>query len=461
MILLPLLFALPLHSGGPDEGTLPNVSVVLVDDIGWADLGVGIPGMPGVEQHRTPAIAAFAKESLVCTRAYSAAPNCAPSRASLQTGRYTPRHGILTVGSPARGKAENRTLVPPASLTVLPTEEVTLAEHLKTAGYSSAHVGKWHLGEDPTTQGYDINVGGNQSGHPKSYFAPYKNPSLKDGPDGEYLTSRLTTDAIGLLDTLEPPFLLHLAYYTVHAPLQAPEELIADRKEAGAPHPRYAAMVEALDTQFARVMAAVKERGLDDNTVIVFTSDNGGYGPATNREPLRGFKGTLDEGGVRVPFFVRWPGQIAPRVSAEPVHHVDLFPTLGALAGLPHSDVPSSVTIDGVNLASHWTEAMPIDSRSLAWHFPCYLQGKSDRFEKWRTTPGGSILEDGRWKLVQFFGVREDGSASQELYDLEADPKEESNVAKEHPDKIKSLMRQLVTWRKTVGAALPSAREDT
>ena len=455
-VLLPIALVAPAFGQDRDDFVAaPNVIVVLVDDLGWGDLGANVPGLPGVAQHLTPAITAFAEESLTCTRAYSAAPNCAPSRASLQTGRYTPRHGILTVGSAKRGKAENRELEPPASLTVLPPEEVTLAEHLKAAGYSSAHVGKWHLGDDPTTQGYDVNVGGNLRGHPKSYFAPYKNASLKDGPDGEYLTTRLTTEAIGLLDTLQPPFLLHLAYYTVHAPIQAPEKLVAEQKAAGAPHPRYGAMVAALDIEFARVLAAVKQRGLDENTIIVFTSDNGGYGPVTNQEPLRGYKGTLDEGGVRVPFMVRWPGKIKPRVSADPVHHVDLLPTLGALGAVPPTETP----LDGMDLSSHWTEGTPLEGRNLAWHFPCYLQGSSDRFEHWRTIPGGTILEDGRWKLIQFFGTRDDGSAWKELYDLESDPKETKDIASEHPDKIKSLMRELVTWRKTVHATVPKAIE--
>jgi arylsulfatase A-like enzyme len=461
MTLRSVLLALTLTnlsaaSSGDDAVRPPNIIVVLVDDLGWGDLGADVPGLPGVAEHLTPAIAAFAKESMTCTHAYSAAPNCAPSRASLQTGRYTPRHGVLTVGSPKRGKAEHRALTPPSSRRALPLEEVTLAEHLKAAGYSSAHVGKWHLGDDPMAQGYDVNVGGQMNGHPKSYFAPYKNPSLADGPEGEYLTTRLTSESIELLDKLEPPFFLHLAYYTVHTPLQAPESLISDRKAAGAPHPRYAAMVTALDGEFARLLAGIKERGLDKDTLIVFTSDNGGYGPATNQEPLRGFKGTLDEGGVRVPFMVRWPGRVEPRVSTAPIHHVDLFPTLGAIASAP----PTNRPIDGLDLSGHWTDATPLESRSLAWHFPCYLEGKSDRFEHWRTTPGGSILLDGRWKLVEFFGTRADGSAWKELYDLRSDPREENDLATKHPDKIKSLTRELVTWRKTVHATVPTMRDE-
>ena len=214
-------------------------------------------------------------------------------------------------------------------------------------------------------------------------------------------------------------------------------------------------MVTALDTEFARILAALEERGLEEDTLIVFTSDNGGYGPATNQEPLRGFKGTLDEGGVRVPFMVRWPGHIKPRVSPDPVHHVDLFPTLGAIASVSPPDRP----IDGVDLRKHWLSEAPLESRALAWHFPCYLEGSSDRFEHWRTTPGGSILKDGRWKLVEFFGTREDGTAWRELYDLESDPKEQTDLAPTHQDKIKSLTRDLATWRESVHATVPTVRD--
>ncbi|QDV05050.1 Arylsulfatase [Planctomycetes bacterium Poly30] len=453
---VPIAFAEdPVGSKAAAKPSSPNVLIVLVDDLGWADLGRGIPGMPGVAEHRTPKIARFATQSLSCIRAYSAAPNCAPSRASLQTGRATPRHGVLTVGSPERGRAEDRALTPPASRTELLPEEITLAEQLKTAGYSSAHLGKWHLGSDPRTQGYDVNVGGNQSGHPKSYFSPYKNASLADGPEGEYLTTRLTDEAIGLLDRLEPPFLMHLAYYTVHAPLQAPKERIDDRKAAGAPHPTYAAMVEALDAEFGRLLEALDQRGLEGNTVVIFTSDNGGYGPVTNKEHLRGYKGTLDEGGVRVPLLVRWPGHIRPGVSAEPMHHVDLMPTLAELGG---ASAPA-VALDGVSLASHWTNKATLEKRVMAWHFPCYLEGKSDRFTNWRTIPGGSLIEHGRWKLVHYFGQREDGTERLELYDIANDPEEDFDLSNKYPDKVSSLKHELITWRTTVGATAPMPKE--
>ncbi|MEM8712427.1 MAG: sulfatase [Planctomycetota bacterium] len=440
-------------TGAPEAR--PNVIIVLVDDLGWADLGVGLPGIPGVQEHRTPHVASFARESLSCIRAYSSAPNCAPSRATLQTGRATPRHGVLTVGSPKRGKAKDRALEPPESRVELLPEEVTLAELVKTAGYASAHVGKWHLGDDPQSQGYDVNVGGNLSGHPKSYFAPYKNASLEDGPDGELLTTRLTDETIDLLDELEAPFLINLCYYAVHTPLQATEERVADRRAAGAQHPRYAAMIEALDEEFGRLLKALEERELAENTVVIFTSDNGGYGPATNKRHTRGYKGTLDEGGVRVPFFIRWPSRIRPTVSPYPVHHQDVFPTVAAISGASLPAAP----IDGINLLPHFRERAPLEDRTLYWHFPCYLQGSSDRFEKWRTTPGTALTESGRWKLIHFYESRSDGTAHTELYDIANDPREEFDLAAKYPEKVKALMREMVTWRKETSATVPSRKK--
>ncbi len=445
------------QAGAPREEVSlpPNVLVVLVDDLGWGDLGADLPGIGGRADHRTPHITAFAVESLVLTQAYAAAPNCAPSRATLQTGRYTPRHGILTVGSSARGKEKNRALVPVENRTVLADDEVTLAERLAPAGYSSAHLGKWHLGEDAATQGYATNVGGNQRGHPESYFSPYRNPNLADGPEGEYLTTRLTSEAIGLLDELEPPFLMHLAYYSVHTPLQAPKERVEERRAAGASDPRYAAMVETLDAEFGRLMAALDQRGLAENTVVLFTSDNGGYGPVTNRDALRGCKGTLDEGGIRVPWMVRWPGRIEPGVDATPVHHVDLAPTLASLAGIAEPASPSA--IDGVNLVPLWTERQPPSRELLAWYFPVYLEGKSDRFDAWRTTPG-CALRVGDWKLIEFY-EREDADRPRlELYDLEHDPREADDLASIEAERRDSMHRVLVEWRAALGARAPEPR---
>ncbi len=436
----------------------PNIVIVLVDDLGWGDLGADLPGIGGRSDHRTPHLTGFAKESLVMTNGYSAAPNCAPSRASLQTGRYTPRHGILTVGTSARGRAKNRALVPVPNETVLPDGEITLAERLAPAGYSSVHLGKWHLGEDPRTQGYDVNIGGNQRGHPKSYFSPYKNPALKDGPKGEYLTERLTNEAIAQLDELKPPFLMHLAYYTVHTPLQAPKERIEERRGAGAKSPKYAAMVEAMDAEFGRLLGALEAKGLAGNTVVLFTSDNGGHGPVTNLGPLRGYKGTLDEGGIRVPWIVRWPGRIAPGVSDSPVHHVDVAPTLESLAkvepAVAREGAAPPPELDGVDLTGLWFRGEAPAPRPLLWHFPVYLEGKSDRFPQWRTTPGCAI-QVGSLKLIEFFGAGPLGPR-RELFDLSLDPKETTDASADRGPEIEAIRALRDRMLREMGARFPT-----
>lgn len=450
----------------PREKAPPNIIVVLVDDLGYGDLGADVPGVGGRSDHRTPHITAFAKSALVFTDAYSAGPNCAPSRASLQTGRFTPRHRVITVGSSARGKAAKRRLVPVENQVALDASEVTIAEHVAERGYQSIHLGKWHLGEDPRTQGYDLNVGGNKRGHPPSYVSPYKNPDLPDGPEGEYLTNRLTDEAIGFLDAQtesSAPFLMHLAYYTVHTPLRGPAAAVEARRTAGVGDQtkkalNYGAMVETLDAEFGRVLAALESKGLAKNTVVIFTSDNGGYGPVTNRQALRGCKGTLDEGGVRVPLFVRWPERIAHRIESTPVHHVDLFPTIGALAGAGPRPVDGLALNDLFVAADAGSVPSPVPSIErgyLAWHFPAYLQGKSDRFETFRTTPGGS-LRSGDWKVIEYFEGRADGSSHVELYNLRKDPQEAKDVFAEEPERAASMMKALWEWRASVGARMPT-----
>lgn len=447
----------PAHAQDETATRPPNVLIVLVDDLGYGDLGTGVAGLPGVEHHRTPHLAAFSSESLVLTHGYSAAPNCAPSRATLQTGRLTPRHGIITVGSSARGKAANRKLVPVKNRKDLAPEEVTLAEQLAPAGYSSIHLGKWHLGPDPCSQGYDMNVGGSRAGHPKSYFAPFKNVDLGEVEDGACLTERLTDEAIAALDRLEPPFLMHLAYYTVHTPLQAEPERVQERLDAGVKgkaRATYAAMVERLDSEFGRLMAALDSKGLAGDTLVLFTSDNGGLGSVTNRAPLRGFKGTLDEGGVRVPWMLRLPGRIEPGVDATPVHHMDVLPTLAALAGVE----PAAEELDGCDLGPLVFQRDEMPVRDLLWHFPAYLEGRSDRFERWRTTPGSSIRR-GRWKLLEFHESRRGKTRVFELYDLLSDPKEERDVASVEVDMVASLRAALDGRLGEVGARFPAERD--
>ena len=295
-------------------------------------------------------------------------------------------------------------------------------------------------------------MGGTKAGHPKSYFAPYRNVPL-EAEEGEHLTTRLTDEAIAGLDRLEPPFLMHLAYYTVHTPLQAAPERVAERMEAGVKgkkHATYAAMVEGLDAEFGRLMAALEERGLKESTLVLFTSDNGGLGGVTNTQPLRGFKGTLDEGGIRVPWMVRLPGRIAPRVDETPVHHADLLPTLAGIAGVE----PEASVVDGADLGGLWFEGRPLAERALLWHFPVYLEGRSDRFPTWRTTPG-CALRLGDTKLVEYFEDRLDGARRLELYDLDADPRESKDRADEDEERLKEMRDALDAALRRAGAKIP------
>jgi arylsulfatase A-like enzyme len=306
----------------------PNIILIIIDDLGWKDLG-----NMGSLFYETPHIDRLAEEGVVFTNAYAPAANCAPSRASYLTGQYTPRHGIYTVNSSERGESRTRKLIPVENRTVLDFAQRTIAEELREMGYVTVHVGKWHLGEDPKTQGFDVNVGGSVYGHPKSYFSPYQNKYLADGPEGEYLTDRLTDEALRFLGTTrKKPFFLHLSYYAVHTPIQAKKDMVAKyevkRASGRQRDPRYAAMVETVDQNIGRLINKLEELGLDKNTLVLFTSDNGGMWRNTSMEPLRAGKGSYYEGGIRVPLIIRWLENIRGRRKSEgPVSGVDFYPT--------------------------------------------------------------------------------------------------------------------------------------
>lgn len=429
----------------------PNVVLLLADDLGWGDLGCY-----GSAVCETPSLDALAAGGLRFTDAYANAPNCAPSRAALQSGQYAPRTGVYTVNSSARGKAKNRRLVPTPNTTVLADEVVTLAEALGAAGYDTAFLGKWHLGDDPTTQGYRVNVGGSKAGHPKRYHRPYGNVDLGEGPEGEYLTDRLTDEAIAFLDEeRDGPFFLHLAYYTVHTPLHARADLLeaaqARHEALGADgKPPYTAMVAALDESVGRLLAALDERYLAEDTLVLFTSDNGGHGNHADNGHLRGSKGMLYEGGIRVPLLARWPGHVpAGAVTDAPAIGVDVYPTLLELAGAP---TPDGHVLDGASLADVLAGG-EAPARALFWHFPAYLEPYAKSQGTWRETPSGAIRRD-RWKLIERF---EDGRV--ELFDLAADPGEARDLAAERPDVAATMQRELAAWRRVVGAPVPTEPE--
>jgi len=460
--------ALTLASGGisalraaADTARPPNFILVLVDDMGWRDVG-----FMGSRYYETPNIDRLAAQGMVFTDAYANAPNCAPTRACLLSGQYGPRHGVYTVGTSERGKAAGRKLVPVPNRTTLPAEIITLAEALKPAGYRSASIGKWHLGADPDSgpvaQGFDVNVAGNSAGYPRSYFSPYKNADIKDGPKGEYLTDRLTEEALAFIEAnRDRPFFLYLPHYAVHTPIQAKQKLIAkyNKKppDGGQRNPEYAAMIESVDQGVGTLMAKLDQLGLTDNTVVVFFSDNGGVGgyrelgieggEITSNRPLRGGKGMLYEGGIREPTIIRWPAKVKVGTRcATPVIGLDFYPTFLQIAGVEKK--PGQI-LDGESLVPLLTGTGTLKRDAIFWHFPAYLQGGKGT---WRTTPAGAI-RSGDWKLIEFF---EDNRL--ELYNLADDIGEANNLAEKMPEKTRELHDRLVAWRKEVNAPVPTER---
>ncbi len=432
--------------------------------MGWTDLGC--MGSPFYE---TPNIDRLARQGMTFTSAYSNGPNCAPTRACLMSGKYQPRHGIFTVGDPWRGARNRRRLIPAENKTVLPLAEVTPAEALAAAGYTSAHVGKWHLGGTgflPTDQGFDVNHGGSAAGSPAGgYFLPNK-MNLPKAKPGEYLTDHLTDRALEFIDANRAgPFFLSQAYHSVHTPIQAKPDYKAKYAAKDVPegsvhdNPAYAGMIESLDEGVGRILAKLDELDIADNTLVVFYSDNGGLGgyhsagieagEITDNAPLKGGKGTLFEGGIRVPLIVRWPGVVQPGSRCDaPVISVDFYPTL-----LEISETKGNPghKLDGRSIVPLLKQSGDPNRPPLYWHFPAYLQGRrgSDR-----TTPAAAI-RSGPWKLIEFF---EDGHL--ELYNLADDIGEQHNLARTIPEKAAELHANLRAWRACVKAPLPRPNPD-
>ncbi len=465
---MPLIVAVFVSMGclsGPVDAHAaerPNFVFIIADDLGYADLGV-----TGSDYYRTPNIDRFAGQSLVFTAGYANCANCAPTRAALISGMYAPRTGVYTVKDSARGKASGRMLIPTPNKTELAAEVVTIAEVLKSAGYTTAHMGKWHLGDGatgPTGQGFDINIAGNIAGHPASYFSPYRNKNLADGPKGEYLTDRLTREAADFIANQKDagkPFYLYLPLYTVHTPMQPHPELLekAAARAKGERHKneKYAAMVEGMDKYLGRVFDALDEHGLTDNTVVVFTSDNGGHGGLTDQHPLRGTKGMFYEGGIRVPLFVRYPGVTKAGATVDqPVVLLDFYPTFAELAG---AKLPTTQPVDGESLVPQLKDPEQALKRdAIFFHFPAYLQGYSGgegaeaHRPPWRATPC-SVIRSGDWKLIEYF---ETGQV--ELFNLAKDVGEQDDLSGRHKDKADTLLKRLRDWRAATDAPVPTER---
>lgn len=444
-------------SAGAAEPQKPNVVFILADDLGWTDLGC-----QGSKYYKTPNIDKLAASGLRFTNGYTCGPNCQPTRAALLSGQYGPRTGVYTVGGIDRFNWQSRPLRPVDNVQKLPLDRKTVADVMRAAGYRTAMFGKWHVGQDeahhPAKRGFDeaiVSMG--------KHFDFVTQPKV-EYPKGAYLADFLTDQAVGFIkQNKDKPFFLYLPHFGVHAPHEAKPDLIAKFKDqpaaGGHQNPTYAAMIASVDESVGRVLAALDELKLSENTVVIFSSDNGGVGgyvregikkggDVTDNAPLRSGKGSLYEGGVRVPWIVRWPGKVAPGTTDTPIISVDLLPTLLELSG---GKAPEKQPLDGVSMVGCFTSGgKQAPARDLFWHFPGYLGAGPGM---WRTTPAGAV-RSGDWKLIEFFET-----GAKELYDLRADESQKTNLAEKHPDKVKELHEKLVAWRKAVGAPMPTANK--
>jgi arylsulfatase A-like enzyme len=433
----------------------PNIILINVDDLGWKDLGY-----MGSTYYETPNIDKLAKEGLIFNNAYAGAANCAPSRACLISGLNTPRHGVFTVSPSDRGNKKTRKIVPIKNTKHLKNTIYTLPEMLKSAGYITANFGKWHVGDNPLEQGIDVNVGGSSRGNPGKggYFSPYNIDFITDGPKGEYLTDRLTNEAISFVEKFkDSTFFIYLPYYTVHTPIMGKEKLIEKFKNKkgniGQNNPKYAAMVSSMDENVGKLLASLKANNLDKNTLVIFTSDNGGIRGISRQDPLRAGKGSYYEGGIRVPLIIKWPDSIAENtITNQTVSNLDFYPTLQNIV----QPEKRATILDGLDLNPILKEGKTIN-RDLFFHFPIYLQKYSkgndgSRDPLFRTRPG-SVIISGKWKLHHYF---EDNAL--ELYNLENDLGEKNNIANLHPQKVKELFKKLEEWRLKTNAPIPTEK---
>ena len=428
----------------------PNVVLILIDDMGWRD-----PGFTGNRYIDTPHIDRIAKAGAVFSQCYASAPNCAPTRACLLTGQYPSRHGVYTVVDEryAPGQPHMKVMSTRGN-DELPATTKTVADVLRGQGYATALVGMWNLGRgrpgttgNPTGRGFDRYVRPDDVGFAKDAYMDGK---------GRYLSDALCDEALAWIDqNHSKPFFLYYAEHSVHEPFDPKPALLAKYKAkspAGADKgitPEYAATVEALDASIGRIMSKLEALGLTKDTLVIFSSDNGGLPYVVN--PLRGSKGLLYEGGLRVPGAVSWPGTIpAGKTFDEPVASIDFMPTILEAVGAP---APKGQPVDGVSLLKQLRTGAPLSRAALYWHFPCYI-GKGEPM---------SLLRAGDYKLIEKFA-----GPTFELYDVRKDPEESKDLAQQEPAKVEALKKQLLAWQKDTGAFLadqpnpaydPNARE--
>ena len=447
----------------------PNIVFILADDLGWRDLS-----NEGSRFHESPHIDRIAREGMKFTRGYATCQVCSPSRASILTGKYPTKHGVTSwigdrSGAAWRAGKRHDSHLPPEYERGLRGEEITLADALRAAGYKTFFAGKWHLGSKgswPTDHGFDINKGGWEVGSPRGgYFSPWKNPNLDAGPAGESLPIRLGRETAAFIEAnKDEPFFAYLSFYSVHGPIQttpalwkkyrdkavaaglAEERFLFDRRlsvRQTQDCPIYAGMIESMDDAVGIVLKKLDELGLAENTIVCFTSDNGGVSSgdaySTSNLPLRGGKGRQWEGGIREPFYIKAPRVTKPgSTSAVPVSGIDWYPTLLELAGVAK---PAEQEIDGVSLVP-LLEGGSIANRPLFWHYPHYGNQGGEP---------SSIITENDWKLIAY---HEDGR--DELYHLTTDPSEQKELADAKPDRVEALRAKLDAWLKATNAKFPT-----
>lgn len=449
----------------------PNILFILIDDLGWMDLSCY-----GSKFYETPNIDSLSIDGISFSNAYASCPVCSPTRASIMSGKYPARVGVTNfIGGHARGR-----LIDAPYIDHLPLSEKSVASALKDGGYNTWHVGKWHLGKSefyPQHHGFEVNIGGCHLGHPiNGYFSPWNVEHLDDVEEGQYLTDRLTDEAINLIKNNDGnPFFLNLCHYTVHTPIQAKEEHIEKFKKKAETmgidkqetfeegeyfpcehkkdmrvkrrliqsSPEYAAMIYSLDEGIGRIVQVLKETGQYDNTIIIFTSDNGGLstaeGSPTCNTPLSEGKGWMYDGGVRVPLIIKWIDNLRACSWCEiPVISPDFYPTFLETAGLPL--IPEQ-HVDGVSLMPLIKGEGNFNRDAIFWHYPHYgNQGG---------TPGAAVRM-GDWKLIKFFEYNR-----YELYNLKEDIKESKNIAVIYPEKTETMKTILENWLISIEAKIP------
>jgi len=468
ILLIIILFNNSLYT---QNSKYPNFVFFLVDDLGYSDIGCY-----GSNYYKTPNIDKLAHEGVKFTNAYASGMVCSPSRASILTGKYPARLRITTaipIKGYARINSGKGTPFKDADYTMnLPLQELTIAEALKNNGYSTSCIGKWHVCKDsiffPENQGFDENIGGSGRGHSANYFYPYYGKwrmaeghpwiewnTVKGGKPGEYLTDRLTDEALKFIEkNKNKPFFLYLSHYAVHTPIQAKEKILLKYKDAdpdikrGHIYPKYAAMIESVDQSLGLILKKLEELNLSDDTIIIFTSDNGGHGKWTSNYPFRGNKGNFYEGGIRVPLIVKWSNKInSQQIFEDPVIGNDFYPTILEMAEI--SLIPSQ-HMDGISLWPSIKSGKKIKRNRLFWHFPNYIgAGHPD------PSKPTSVIRKGKWKLIENL---ENGEV--QLFDLKKDVSEKTDLSNKLIKKVVELKNELNNWRISVNAQMPIVNEN-